>query len=87
MPRFSPITLSILTLLNNIDELIEQSANRQEAQDVMRALRVYADNKDFDLPEEKIDNFYAILLDSRRHTISYLLQDIAADVMANDKKR
>jgi len=87
MPRLSPTAISIITLLNNIDELIVLSNNREGAKDTMRAMKVYADNKSFPLPEEKIFNFYAVLLDSRPYTLSSLLKDLAKEVVYIDLKR
>ncbi len=78
--ELSPVARSILTLLNNADELISYSNKRKEASEVMRALRAYAKEKNYSLPEEKIDNFFAVLLDSRQNTLSYLLTDIAQTV-------
>ena len=84
-PRISPTAATIITLLNNIDELIVVSNKRKEASDVMRALTIYADNLNFGLPKDKINNFQAVLLDSRPMTLSYILQDIAASVIEKDK--
>lgn len=85
MPKkLSPIASSIITLLNNINDLVTISSKRQEARDVMAALRIYAKNSKFVLSEstqEKIDQFNAILLDSRPITITYLVQDIAQDIL------
>jgi len=87
MSRLSPTAISIITLLNNMDELIVLSNNREGAKDAMRAMKVYADNKSFPLPEEKIYNFYAVLLDSRPYTLSSLLKDLAKEVVRIDSKR
>jgi len=87
MPKqtISPTAIKILTLLNNISELIVKSQKRQDAKDVMRALIVYADNKNFKIPQTKIDHFYAVLLDSRPYTLSSLLMDIAEEVVKIDR--
>jgi len=87
MPEYSETALSIFTLLNNIDELIVRSSNRKEAQEVMRALKVFADKNRFELPQDKIDNFHTILLDSKPATISYLLRSIAQDVATFDREK
>jgi len=87
MPKYSETALSIFTLLNNIDELIVRSSKRKEAKKVMRALKVFADQKQFKLPQEKIDNFYTILLDSKPATLSYLLRSIAQDVAIFDQEK
>jgi len=75
---------SLITLLNNISDLISVSNKRKEASDVMRALTVYAQQKKFPLPDEKIDYFHSILLDSRPFTINYLVQKIAAEIVKTD---
>lgn len=85
MPKtLSPIASSLITLLNNINELVSVSNKRKEARDVMKALCIYARNSKFILPEitqNKIDRFNAVLLDSRPITITYLVQDIAQDIL------
>ena len=83
--RLSETATSLLTLLNNIDELIIRCNNRQDARDVMKAFRIYATNHNFSIPEDKVDNFHAVLLDSKPYTISSIVHDIAADVIRNDQ--
>ena len=78
---------SVIILLNNIDELVTVSNQRSEARDVMKALSIYAKDKNFNLPTDKIGHFNAILLDSRPITIHYLLQSIAGDVIKTDTIR
>lgn len=80
----SPTALSLITLLNNINDLVAVSHKRKEARDVMEAFRIYAKNSNFILPEStqlKIDHFNAVLLDSRPITVTYLVQDIAQDIL------
>ena len=84
MPQLSPTAISLITLLNNINELIVLSNNREGAKDTMRAMKVYAESKNFPLPEEKISNFYAVLLDSRPYTLSSLLKDLAKEIVFID---
>jgi len=86
MPKLSDTARSILTILNNINDLIVQSSEREEARDVMRALRVYANNKNFPMPQDKIDNFYAVLIDAKPFTLTSIIKDIAEDVIIIDKK-
>jgi len=86
MPQLSETSISLLTILNNINDLIVLSSARKEADDVMRALSVYAKNKSFPLPEDKIENFHFILLDSKPYTITSLLHDIARDIIITDNK-
>jgi len=87
MSKLSSTAVSLITLLNNMDELIVISNNRIGAKDTMRAMKVYAESKNFPLPEEKIQNFYAVLIDSRPYTLSSLLRDLAQDIIRIDSKR
>ena len=82
----SPTASSMLVILNNVRELIERSNDRQKAQDVIRALAVYAKSKNFQIPAEKIDNFCSVLIDSRPNTLSFLIKDIARDIIEADRK-
>lgn len=88
MPKeISAIASSLITLLNNINDLVVISNKRKEARDVMKALRIYARNSKFVLPEstqQKIDHFDAVLIDSRPITITYLVQDIAQDIIKTE---
>jgi len=86
MQSLSDTARSILTLLNNINDLIVQSSDRQDARDVMKALRVYGKNMNFPLPQDKIENFFAVLLDSKPFTLTSIVKDIAEDVLVIDKK-
>jgi hypothetical protein len=83
--KISPTASTLLTLLNNVNDLIVISQKRKEAKDVMKALTIYAENLGYTLPTEKIENFNAVLIDSRPITLSYLLHDIAATIVQNDK--
>ena len=86
MSKISDTATSILTLLNNINELIVKSSDRKNAEGVMRALCVYAKGKSFPITKDKIDNFYAILLDARPYTLTMLIKDIADDVLVIESK-
>ena len=86
MPEISSTASNILSILNNIDELIVKSSDRQSASEVMRALIVYADSKKFPVPRDKINNFHAILIDARPYTLTSLIKSIAEDVMRSDSK-
>jgi len=82
--KLSAIALSLITLLNNVNELVSISNRRKEANDVMKAFRIYAKSSNFVLPEKtqsKIDHFHSVLLDSRPITVSYLVKDIAQDIV------
>jgi len=83
--KTSQTAISILTLLNNVDELIRVSQDRQNAKEVMRCLVVYADTNSFPIPKNKINNFHRVCLDSRAETLSALIHNIAKDVIHNDK--
>ena len=82
--QLSAVATSIVVLLNNITALCVESQNRCMARDTMQALEVYARNKAFRLPSEKIQNFYDVLIDSRPLTLSSILHDIATDVVHGD---
>ena len=86
MLNLSPTATSILTLLNNINELIVKSSDRKNAEEVMRALRVYAKGKGFAINEDNLNNFNAILIDARPYTLTMCLKDIADDVIKVDTK-
>ena len=87
MPHLSQTATSILTLLNNINDLIVESNDRENARDVMRATTVYAANKNLPLPKEQVDDFYAVLIDSRPYTLSALIHDIATFIIVADQKK
>lgn len=76
---------SILTLLNNINELITISSKRKEAKDVMDALVIYAKSKNVVLPEEKILTFYARLIDARPITLTLLIMEISKELIRAEK--
>lgn len=86
MPQISETATFILTLLNNIDELVVKSFDKKSASEVMQALRIYAKNKDFPLNEERIDNYFAVLGDARPYTLSMIVKDIADDVMTAEMR-
>lgn len=79
--EISSTTKKILALLNNANDLIVISNRRTDAKQVMIALKSYAHNKNFSIPEEKFDNFFHVLLDCRSNTLSYLLTDIAQTIV------
>jgi len=79
--ELSPIAKSLLVLLNNVDELIVKSSNRTAAKEVMTAFTLYAQGKNFAIPTEKVETFYDHLLDGRPQTLSFIIKDIAGDVV------
>lgn len=85
MPQLSPTAKSILTLLNNVNDLIVEASDRQSAKETMHAIEIFARNKNFPIPNDKIQNFFEILIDSRPYTLTTIIMDIAADVVAIDK--
>jgi hypothetical protein len=87
MPTPKEVSTSILTLLNNIEELIVVSNDRQSADQVMKVIKIYADNNGYKLPDGKIDGFRAILLDSKPNTLASVIQDIAMDILASERYR
>ena len=89
MPKkqLSPIASSLITLLHNINELVAISNQRKEAAEVMKAIQIYAKNANFVFPaktQQKIDHFHAVLLDSRPITVTYMVQDIAQDIIKTE---
>lgn len=86
MPHLSDTAQSLLTILNNINELIVKSSDRKSAEDVMKALVVFAKGKQFPIPQDKVDNFHAILIDARPVTLTLLIKDIADDILLSDSK-
>lgn len=76
---------SVIVLLNNVDELVTQSNDRNAAIDAMKALKVYARNKRINIPENKIDQYLSVVWDSRPLTLSAILRDIAFDVVRTNK--
>lgn len=87
MPKSSETASSILAILNNINDLIVKSSDRQNAKEVMKALKIYGENKNFPLPQDKINNFYAVLLDAKPFTLTSIIKDIASDIIEADRKR
>ncbi len=87
MPKLSETATSILTLLNNANELIVKSSDRKSAREVIKAASIYAKGKGFPISQEKLDNFSAVLIDARPYTLTMLIKDIAEDVVASDIKK
>jgi len=87
MASYSDTASAILTLLNNIDELIVISNDRQGAREVMNAITIYANNKGYPIPEQKIEDFLSILIDSRPYVLSSVIQSIASDVLNSERKQ
>jgi hypothetical protein len=86
MLELSSTATSIITLLNNINDLIVQSSDRQGARDVMRSIKVYAKNMNFPIPEDQVDNFLEVLIDSKPYTLTSIIKDIARAVVVADRK-
>ena len=76
---------SVITLLNNVNELITISSKRKEAKDVMDALVIYAKSKNIGLPDEKILTFGARLFDARPITLTMLIMEIAKEVIKAER--
>jgi len=87
MPKLSETATSILTLLNNANELIVKSSDRKSAREVIKAASIYAKGKGLPISQEKLDNFSAVLIDARPYTLTMLIKDIAEDVVASDIKK
>lgn len=87
MAKLSETALSIIAILNNINELIVKSSDRKNAAEVMKAMRIYAQNKNFEINEQLADNFLEILLDAKPYTLTCILKDIASDIAISDTKK
>lgn len=87
MAQLSEIASSLITILNNANELIVKSSDRQNAVNVMKAFKIYAENHNFNVPEDKINNFIAVILDARPYTLTSIIKDIAEDVVKTDLKK
>lgn len=85
--KLSETASSILAILNNINELIVKSSDRQNAVEVIRAMRIYVKNKHCYIPEEKVDNFISVLLDAKPYTLTCIIKDIADEVVKADLKK
>ena len=86
MSNLSETASDILILLNNINELIVKSSDRNSARKVMSALKTYAKAKNFEMPEQDVANFFSILLDAKPYTTTLLLKRIAEKVATTDYK-
>ena len=86
MHNLSETATSIMTLLHNANELIVKSSDRTSAKEVLQATKIYAKNKQFAMPEDKMDNFFSVLIDARPITLTSILKEIAEDVLTTDTK-
>lgn len=82
--EISPVAKSILVLLNNVEELIRISNNRKDSKEVMKAAHIFAQSKNFPMPEQEIENFYQILIDSPSQKLSFAVRDIASKVINSE---
>ena len=87
MAKLSETALSIIAILNNINELIVQSSDRKNAAEVMKAMRIYAKNKKFAINEELVDNWFEVLYDAKPITLTCIVKDIASDIAIADLKK
>ena len=82
--------MSLIALYNNAKDLIVISQKRREANDVVKAATIYAQNVGITLSEdtlEKIGNFSSVLLDSRPNTLVYILQSIVQDIVTAERMK
>jgi hypothetical protein len=84
--KLSETATSLVVILNNVRDLVTRS-NRQDAARVMKAFVVYAKNKNYDIPEEKVTTFLESILDRRPNTMISLVNEIAQDIIITDKLR
>ena len=76
---------TIIVLLNNIEELVTQSNDRNAAIDAMKALKIYAKQQRVNVPEEKIDQYLSVVWDSRPITLAAIVKDIVNEVVKTNK--
>jgi hypothetical protein len=86
MQSLPPPVQSALTLLNNINDLIVISSNRSDARKAMEALVLYAQDKKINIPNDKVENFFEVLIDSRPYTLTNILIDISEEIMRQNRK-
>jgi len=79
------IFTSILSLLNNAKDLLFHS-DRQNAERVIKAVNIYAQENGILFNEDKFKVFSRVLLDSRQNTLNNIIDDIALDFIATEKK-
>tara|TARA_R110000824_G_scaffold12226_7_gene53579 strand:- start:12246 stop:12518 length:273 start_codon:yes stop_codon:yes gene_type:complete len=84
LENLSPIAKSLIAILNNVDELVTQTNDRTAAKDVMKAFKIYANSKNYPIPTEKVDDFMDVIFDSRSITITYLVRNIAEEIINSD---
>lgn len=89
MPRkeLSQTAKSLITLLNNVNELVVDSSRRTAAKDVLKAMKIYAQNVRYSIPDELIDDLSDVMLDSRDITITYMIREIATKIAKDDLKQ
>jgi len=83
--EYSPTFTSILSLLNNAKDLVFHS-DRQNAERVIMAVRIYAQQNGIPFNEDKFTVFSRVLLDSRQNTLNDLIDGIAQDFILAEKK-
>jgi len=76
---------SILSLLNNAKDLVFHS-DRQNANRVLSAVRIYARENGVPFNDDKFTVFSRVLIDSRQHTLDELIDDIALDFILAEKR-
>ena len=82
--------MSLIALYNNAKDLIVISQKRKEADQVVKAATIYAQNVGITLSEDtldKINNFSSVLLDSRPNTLVYILQSIVQDIVSEERSK
>jgi len=84
-PQYSQSFISVLALLSNAKDLIFHS-DRQNADKVLTAVKIYAKENEIPYNEDKFTVFSRVLLDSRRNTLDELIDDIALDFIQAERK-
>lgn len=85
-PGISDTALTLITHLNNINDLIVIASDRNAAKDSMKAFKLYAQGKNVTVPEEKIEHFMSVLYDARPYTLTCILKEISEEILISEKR-
>ena len=86
MKEISKTGKTLLSLLNNVGDLVVISNDRRSAVDVMKALQIYASSNNYSLPPAKIDDFFVRVYDARPYDIRNITLEIGNHILNNEMK-
>lgn len=78
--------LTILSLLNNAKDLLWHS-DRQNSKQVLKAVKIYAEENGIPFDDNKFSNFHRVLIDSRKETLIDIVNSIALDFIQYEKSK